>query len=1424
MTRQNTLLLVANYITNSKDFSSTDGWYPINRASGLTIEKVCGRFFGNFKPIEEEVFNAGSASINRDFYIRVTAPDNTSGTLYGFYNTGFADNRLSIEINANDRIALRGYVYNDYGSRIPITDNSLSWSLAEGTLNASGVMQPNSYSLIDFTIEKDELNGIVYFIVNKNNYTKETFKKNSSVQLFCDITAGTTFYFKELQLFRAVYDEQTGQLIEPNSTNNLGKAEIRKTYFTLDAPNSLETKENNLAVTTVTGNCQPVYYSKPEKIRSIEVKESNYFNILQNIAETFGVWLRIEATHDSTGKILTKNIWFKNYIGKENHAGFRYGVNLKENSRTEVSKNIVTKLIVKDNKNEFAPNGFCSIARAPLNEAGENTLYNFSYYYKSGLIDEKDVIDYLYNGTNPQGKDIDPSATQWNAQNYFKRLKNINAQLDQNTDQMLCLSKEIVSYSANIELKTVEVSSATEEAANIAISFQKRFQTPINEEVSTEVANSADAKAMYATWIELQNRAVLGSEELNTLTTALNNKNTAYQALQQANEQLIEYKNQLYIEFYKKFGRFINEGTWGSEEYIDDNQYYIDSLSTLHNSCYPTAEYSLKVSSVDALPGYETFTFEIGDQTYVEDEEYFGTTDRIDVVVTETVNYLDDPTKDSIKIQNFTDPFQDLFQKITATVQQAQYKSGAYDKAAQFVESPDEHLSFIEEAFEDENAAILIGGQATVMQNKSGLCIRDVQDPFNELRLLGGKILISRRDENGKQVWSLGLSSQGLSADLVTAGILNAGKIMIMDNNEPAFRWDQHGISAFKPNGGGYNTHTFVRFDKHGLYGISNEEIDGTVWYPKNEQKIKEKSIFQLTWEGLKVTGNNEVIATLGKNARNIFEVVNGENPIFTITNDGEISAVGLKITNGAFTISSATPGNSSRIVFDPDGTLTGTPTIFQIYDSNGQLTIGLNDEGNAFFSGNITATTGSIGGFSINGNIGGNNGESYPVNGLWYGNRGQSEGFYIIPSGIGSNCTTTIAGREADDWVLMLGENFGITKNGALYASSGGIGGWNIATFGLSYGGDFGSSDHIGLYPLGYQHSGSIGGSASGLIKCAFVAGSNFGVTKNGILYAAGAHISGVINAEAGGTIGGFNIAANQLYTTKTENGVTNGAGICQYGYGPAFWAGGSSTNPSGAPFRVFHDGRLYATKAEISGIIKSIGSGIKGTLTIDDGGIEILYGEYGNGKSGWKADYSSVGINICGSLSVSNASSIYIYDNRISFHYAYHHESGRVEMVQGPYIYHDGAGTAWFKGTWVDKGGQAVTSDGNMKHSIENLDNRYSQFFDLLTPRKFKYNEGTSDRYHSGFITQEIQKALQLSNLSEKEFAGIITYDNGADAEKLGLQTSSALRYHEFVSLNTWQIQLLKPRMTAAEEKIAQLEIEVSTLKEELENLKNR
>jgi hypothetical protein len=69
------------------------------------------------------------------------------------------------------------------------------------------------------------------------------------------------------------------------------------------------------------------------------------------------------------------------------------------------------------------------------------------------------------------------------------------------------------------------------------------------------------------------------------------------------------------------------------------------------------------------LPGYELFKFELGDKTYAEDPEFFGEGVREEVIITELNENLDDPSKNTVKVQNFKNQFQDLFQKITATVQ-----------------------------------------------------------------------------------------------------------------------------------------------------------------------------------------------------------------------------------------------------------------------------------------------------------------------------------------------------------------------------------------------------------------------------------------------------------------------------------------------------------------------------------------------------------------------------------------------------------------------------------------------------------------------------------------------------------------------------------------------------------------------------------
>jgi hypothetical protein len=180
--------------------------------------------------------------------------------------------------------------------------------------------------------------------------------------------------------------------------------------------------------------------------------------------------------------------------------------------------------------------------------------------------------------------------------------------------------------------------------------------------------------------------------------------------------------------------------------------------------------------------------------------------------------------------------------------------------------------------------------------------------------MVGGAILLSKQDENGQQKWVTGVTSDGVSASLITAGVLNAGEVSIMNYNEPVFRWDTFGISAYDAtwyNGGtdtgtvvsGVNTKKFVRFDKHGIYGINNAGVDGANWYPTGTgygddpfKEIDSKATFALTYEGFKVTNDRGITLRIGDNAKtelnntNLLDVRDSENNlILAIEEDGSM-------------------------------------------------------------------------------------------------------------------------------------------------------------------------------------------------------------------------------------------------------------------------------------------------------------------------------------------------------------------------------------------------------------------------------------------------------------------------------------------------------------------------------------------------------
>lgn len=117
--------------------------------------------------------------------------------------------------------------------------------------------------------------------------------------------------------------------------------------------------------------------------------------------------------------------------------------------------------------------------------------------------------------------------------------------------------------------------------------------------------------------------------------------------------------------------------------------------------------------------------------------------------------------------------------------------------------------------------------------------------------------------------------------------------------------------------------------------------------------------------------------------------------------------------------------------------------------------------------------------------------------------------------------------------------------------------------------------------------------------------------------------------------------------------------------------------------------------------------------------------------------------------------------------------------------------------------------TSDARKKNSVSYDMDRYEKFYLALSPCYYKLNAGTSDRYHSGFIAQEVETALADNGLTNQDFAGLTIYEAEEEDEngERTKQTEYALRYGEFIALNTYMIQRLYERVSALEETVKQL-----------------
>lgn len=900
---------VRNFVVNGTDYNSTTGW----DTSGVEIE--------NLDKEDEKII------VQPDLNIRVLPdifaedykydPDliykSFLGIKFNYANQGLMNFGLT-----ENRSILNGFAAGQefiFRIKYGAPNSELGLDKIEANLKAKIViygLDNGIYNVEDTFVNFDKLEEDDYGYMTQTAICSKSLSYSdmtkSKIGLYIypewhDSLGATEIYIEDVQLFYKELDG-TGNVVYPGGDLI---ATIKEEYVFYNPPASTMTADE--VVPIYRGEKLPSRFIQQynddtnyEKNRSITVQESNRFNLIQDLCEIFECWPLFIIDHEKDGSIkLDENyrqckwVTFKEFIGRTNDIGFRYGINLKSITRTVDSDAIVTKMIVKNNANQYATDGFCSIARAQENPSRQNFLLEFDYYISQKMLDFDEVWNDLYTAANgyigyyTQLKEISIQETQFiNEQsNLFVDQSSLEA--EQQVAALLVEESEVLLKDKKQELKDF-TGYTFEEIMAWAPLVQENSQENENENISEDLTEeesiiieknqrikewreNLEVRALCASIVKLISTIEKTKEELQKASTNLDNNLAAQQNATMHLTDLRNKKLALDLQFYKKYSRFLQEGSWIDENYVDDNLYYLDAESTLYTSAHPKVTYNINVLELSRIPEYENYVFNLGDKTFIEDTDFFGwtTIDGIDtprheeIIVNEITIMLDSPELNQIKVQNYKTQFEDLFQRITATTQAIEYSTGKYEKVTSVVQSdgtiaPDT----LSNSMANNSFVISNARDQSVVWDSSGITTTSLSSPNEMVRIISGGIFISK---DGGATWNTGITGNGINASYLTSGQIDTSKIRIMAGGFPSFRWDTTGLNAYSfelnedgQTGKNFNSSKFVRFDQYGLYGINgisnfNPLIEDE--YGFGEQKIWDWAQFALTWEGFSLRSNN---------------------------------------------------------------------------------------------------------------------------------------------------------------------------------------------------------------------------------------------------------------------------------------------------------------------------------------------------------------------------------------------------------------------------------------------------------------------------------------------------------------------------------------------------------------------------------------
>ena len=970
-----------NLLTNSAGFISTSGWLGVDDST-VTLAEV-------------EVDNKIKPCLNVKF--------GTSGKIL---NTGLYDSKALLQENKGFTIGEK-YIFaiKCYSNQNKITGADITYLSSDSEY---GTTAESIFECTTTTINDTRLSGYKTFLLTCNESVSYTDLVKGSIDFY--VLGSGTVEIQDAKLFKRVYSN--GKLIIPDLETEIS-TEIKDKYFFFKKSeiNSGVSSTDDITFSTIcyedeiaTNGYISTDVASYEKVTSITASKSNRFNLIQELCEAFECWAKFNIGHNSNGSIITKyiqttdtaaidgkkyykkignddsdksyvytnfsnealerttarEVCFKEYVGKENYAGFRYGINLKSITRSLDTKQIVTKLIVEPNSNEYAPGGFCTIQTAAMNPTGETAIYNFQYYLNNGLLNKNELHYDLYDTEKGIGLYI--KLSQYNKQNtpLIEKQSEISITLSQ------AIAKQQI-YNSIVEEAKNQLEVCIEDI-NDALNITNGNNIKVDTEKYNDVINS------YIRQRDSAKATIERYDPLLTNMTALVNKytkeyNTITETLAKAREKIVELNN----EFFRKYSRYIQEGTWISEDYVDDDLYYMDACGVSRASAFPQVSYTINVIDISGIEEYKNYNFTIGDKTYIEDVEFFGYVPETkrpyqeEVIVAEVSYSLDNPADNTIKVQNYKTQFEDLFQRVAAATQALQYAEGKYNKASSIVDEDGTISGSVLERTLNFNYCLADAISKEISKGGNVVEIQSTTMPNRLIKISGLGIELSR---DAGQNWQT--AADGINADVGVFGSLHTNNLRIYNGDDETFFWDKNGITAYAWNedtGTTYNK--FVRMDKYGIYGYIGNQAEH--YSPISEMEIHDNAVYALTWDGLSINSLNGLnksnyvrLSTNGPEdtstedkLRKIIWAGDKDGDNFVVYEDGTIKANNghfegtIKATGGEFT------GDVNATTFKRNGV-----DISNLFAAKGnengeltELTIGklhIDPEGNISFNGDV--------------------------------------------------------------------------------------------------------------------------------------------------------------------------------------------------------------------------------------------------------------------------------------------------------------------------------------------------------------------------------------------------------------------------------------------------------------------------------------